>query len=133
LKLYRTVILPTDDAELATRVLHSLIAEQGFVLFFALGTGQTVEAVVLLADELAGGSTSEPTHRKVVWIRDPEPVAEALETLASKPDLPGVLDPHVQAFSLSLQDLVCDVIRKDEGPIGRGRVFKAFVLAERGL
>ncbi|HCA79253.1 MAG TPA: hypothetical protein DEP53_05910 [Bacteroidetes bacterium] len=129
MELKKTTILPTDDAALANRLFKHLIDEVPTVLFIVFGIGEEAEILVQRADKLAGAE-NEP--RRVVWARRPELVASVLSTLKGETEMVAkIVSLQVRAFTLSLSDVVKDLLTLDEPLPSLTRVLKAYVRAEK--
>lgn len=122
--LNKTTILPTDDDELATRILKELIHEEPKVLLLVLGAGKASEQFATRADKLAG---AEKEPRWVVWIRNPDAVQDTLDALSVNGKLEKKLK-NAHGLALSLVDEICDVI-EDANP-SLVRILAAYLRAE---
>lgn len=100
--LWKTTILPTDDAQLAQRVLRDLIYEEPLVLLVVLGTGEEANTFVERASRNAG-ARNEPWW--VVWARKPKAMQPVLDDLTGKKL--GDVD-KLRGFTLSMSDRVVD-------------------------
>ncbi|MCZ7555850.1 MAG: hypothetical protein M5R41_05550 [Bacteroidia bacterium] len=123
----KTTILPTDDAELAGRMLADLVYEQPYVLFVVLGTGPEAEDLVQRAAKLSGAE-SEP--RWVVWIRQPVMLETQIRNFSGAERLPAALG-HCRAFSMSITDAIRDVMLASDGVPNLMRVLQAYFRAEK--
>jgi hypothetical protein len=123
----KTTILPTDDAELAGRMLADLVNEQPYVLFVVLGAGPETELLVQRAARLSGAE-SEP--RWVVWIRQPAMLEAQIRSFPGAEKLPGDLG-NCRAFSMSITDVIRDVLLITEETPNLMRVLQAFFRAEK--
>lgn len=103
MELWKTTILPTDDAALAGQMLTHLIHEEPYVLLLVMGTGADAQALAERGSRCSGAK-GEPWQ--VVWIRDPNGVKSILDALQNPKDAPttGAL-----GMVLSLEDSIYEV------------------------
>lgn len=127
MELFKTTILPTDNKELAVRMLRDLIFERPAVLMVVRGRDADAETFVQRADQLA---FDEIDPRWVVWARKPEQIEEVVQELKGPANLLKEI-PASRGFSLSLADEVKDVIAGSEPVPDLVRVDQAFTKAER--
>ena len=109
--LDRTIIIPSDDSQLAQKLFRALVYDEDVLVVVVLGDDDTSAQAVKCADRRAkvviGGF-----ERKVAWIRDRAILADEIKQLqagtvdSSKEDLTKVV-----AFSISLKNTVMDVVR----------------------
>ena len=76
--LLKTLILPTDDSELACTLLREYLNNSKYVLFVVMGDDSKARDTVALADRKAG-KIEEPQW--VVWVRNPKMAKPALEEM----------------------------------------------------
>ncbi|QQS30406.1 MAG: hypothetical protein IPM47_05520 [Sphingobacteriales bacterium] len=76
--LLKTLILPTDDSELASSLLRDFLTNSKYILFIVLGDDSKARETVELADKRSG-KIEEPQW--VVWVRNPKTLTAVLETL----------------------------------------------------
>ncbi|MDZ4782571.1 MAG: hypothetical protein SGJ19_20180 [Planctomycetia bacterium] len=126
--LRKTTIIPTDDADLAQKLMRHLIFEEAHVLMVVLGDDALAEQTVRRADKLTG-SLVEP--RWIAWLRKPELVQNLLNELkvteAQRDKLRGAI-----ACTLSFNDVVCDIVPAAPKP-DMFRLRDAFKAAEDSL
>jgi hypothetical protein len=121
--LKNTLILPTDDPELAARLLQQAIDDLDVILMLVFGMGADVEQIVAWADQLCNKSNfGIGNFRRVVWIPDlSQPVRDVLAPIfvaagVETEPLVAVLNFHdVLKASLTPQDAI--------GPIVLEKVF----------
>lgn len=127
MNLFKTTVLAPDDPE-AGATFADLIRNQPFLLLVVLGDRQQL---VEWADLLAGSAIHE-SWRRVVWIQNPETVAEILHELdGTRSDgLPSIRSEGVAAFAVSLADNVRDVILDSDLDFPKARLLEAYIAAE---
>jgi hypothetical protein len=104
--LRNTLILPSTDAELASRLLNDAVEALDVVLMLILGDGPRIEQLVAWADQLANRTAvGDSNVRRVVWIRDPQTVADQLAALLGSDPLPTVA---VMNFHDDIKDRLVD-------------------------
>lgn len=84
MELWKTTLLPTDDAATAREILEDLVYEEPHVLLLVFGTSDDARTLAERGSRNAG-AREEPWW--VVWIRDPECVRETLEGFANPREL----------------------------------------------
>lgn len=133
MQLDRTIIIPTDDRELAQRLFKTVVYDEDVLVAVVLGAGPQKEQIVQWADKRAQ-VVIQGFGRKVVWIRD-ESVLEdeirklPLESDDAKEKMDAKIDLNTIAlFSISLANTVMDVIKNEE-EINILRIDMAFVYA----
>lgn len=115
MELNKTIIVPTDDKELAQQLFKSVVYDEDVLVLAVLGGDEKAINIVKKADRLAQLVTQD-RKRKVLWIRDKEVVREDIENLnigqGKNFSIEDVL--NASAFSVSLGDEVMDIIKEDE-------------------
>ena len=129
MQLFKTLVLPADDAQTSRDRFTDIIRNHAFILMVVKGTGAGVEQVVELADKMAGGALADG-WRRVVWAQDPAAVADLISAIAKQPLIPNLNDGNVSAFALSLADEACDAIMTTELPVTKSRLLLAYKRAE---
>jgi hypothetical protein len=122
--LKNTLILPTDDPDLAARLLRQAIDDLDVILMLVFGTGADVEQIVAWADQLCNKSNfGIGNFRRVVWIPDlGQPVRDVLAPIFTAAGV-GAL-PRVAV--LNFHDVLKATLT-DQDPIGPIVLEKAFL------
>ena len=126
--LQKTTIIPTDDKELALKLMRQLVFEEAHILLVVLGADEATERAVARADKLTG-APGEP--RWVAWVRNTELVRELLDELKVPASKRAALKNAI-ACSMSLNDKICDVVPRNPEP-DMFRLRQAFKAAEEQL
>jgi len=114
MKLERTVVIPTDDPDLARELFQNLVYKEAILLVVVLGKTDKAKRAVECADQCADAVIAG-FKRKVVWIREPDILSNELASL--KPGRQNLADTEldrVVAFSVSLADSVMDIVTMDD-------------------
>lgn len=122
MQLDRTIIIPTDDANLAISLLKSLIYDEDCILAIVLGDSEESKSAVVKADKRAE-VVMAGFARKVAWVRNPAIVQQVLDKMQ-----PGLSGGGIIAVSVSLANKVADTIRSGE-PIDFFRIEQLFLKA----
>ena len=122
----KTTPLPTDDIALADAILDCYLREQQKVLFIVLGDDMYSRRLVEKADRWAG-LIEEP--RWLIWARNRAHVKQLVTDLKDPNKL--VKDwNNVLAFTVSINDNICDVINNTTEDIKSSVIIKAYARAE---
>jgi len=124
--LEKTLILPTDDAQLAAALLRDYLATIKKILFVAIGDDKRTRDTVLKADKLAG-KIEDP--RWVVWVRSRKCAKAALQELKLLDAALLTNWAKVLAVSVNFKNTVCDVVSNETDP-NFTRIFEAFARSE---
>jgi hypothetical protein len=127
MELKITTIIPTDDEEIAGKLLNNLIYNQAVVLGIIVGNDSWSINIIQKTDKVAW---SRNQVRRAVWIRNPEIVRTILQALFSKS---GKTMPADQSYLIttSMDDRIFDLITSSEPDPDYVRIDKAFLLAEK--
>jgi len=124
----KLTILPCHDPEEAKSIFETLIYEEAYLLLVVLGKDSSAKRILELGTK-AAGNKQDPSM--VVWISEPEVVADTLSNLQDPKRFLNNLS-SIRAFALSITDKVVDVIKVQEKPLNILRVWKSFMLALKG-
>lgn len=124
--LEKTLILPTDDAQLSSALLRDYLGTIKKILFIAIGDDKRTRDTVLKADKLAG-KMEDP--RWVVWVRSRSKAKSALQEMKLL-DATTLKDwSKVLALSVNFKNTVCDVLGNEADP-NFTRIFEAYAKSE---
>lgn len=127
MSLQKTTILSNSDTTAVQQQYQEEISEDT-IIFVALGDTEQIKQIVKRADKIAGTADD---LRKVVWVKNPEPIERQIVEHQLSEDLEEVdIDKPDWAFTLSFNNVIRDVIRKNEGTPDSFRIFKAYAKAE---
>lgn len=122
----KTTLLPNDDIALADAILDCYLHEQQKTLFIVLGDDMYSRRLVEKADRWAG-LIEEP--RWLIWIRNRAHVKQLVVDMKDPNKL--VKDwNNVLAFTVSINDNICDVINNTTDEIKSSVIIKAYARAE---
>lgn len=129
MELKATTILPADDMESASRMMKDLINDQAVVLGVVVGSDDWCKYLIKSVDSIA---LNHPENWRSVWIKNPEPVYEILQTLFGNSK--GIHLPEQKPFffTVSLSHKVCDLLLPGKPILNISRVVDAFISAEIG-
>ncbi|MCK9421489.1 MAG: hypothetical protein M0Q38_02720 [Bacteroidales bacterium] len=129
MELKITTIIPTDDKELADRLMNSLIYDQAVVLGIVVGNDNWCIDLIQKADRVAYARKS---IRRAVWIRNPKLVDKILSSLFSHSE--GLIIPETLPyfFTVTMADKACDIILPGEINPDNVSIDKSFRKAEIG-
>lgn len=114
MQLEKTVIIPTDDKNLAQELFKSVIYDEDVLVVVVLGDDEEAKEAAKKADKVALWDI-QGRKRKVLWVRNKELLKNEIEAVEigdagiSKEDLYNAV-----AFSISLGDVVADIIKKGD-------------------
>ncbi len=111
MQLKRTLIIPTDDIDLARDMFNDLVYEQDKLMVIVLGDDDEARLAIKYADSRARLVVAG-FERSSVWIRDKQLLAKEIMALKNASELfPTDGIDSVVALSVSIADKVADVIR----------------------
>ena len=115
MELNNTIIIPTDNKELAQQLFKSAIYDEDVLVMVVLGEDENAKGVVKKADKLAQLVT-QGRKRKVIWIRKPDVLKDEIQAvkIGEGKDFTSEDVLNAVAFSISLADEVADIIKQDE-------------------
>ena len=125
----KTTPLPTDDIALADAILDCYLHEQQKVLFIVLGDDMYSRRLVEKADRWAG-LIEEP--RWLMWVRNRAHVKQLMVDIKDPNKLIKNWD-NVLAFTVSINDNICDVINNTTEEIKSSQIIKAYARAEANI
>ena len=125
----KTTPLPTDDIALADAILDCYLHEQQKVLFIVLGDDMYSRRLVQKAD-LWAGLIEEP--RWLMWVRNRAHVKQLMVDIKDPNKLIKNWD-NVLAFTVSINDNICDVINNTTEEIKSSQIIKAYARAEANM
>ena len=125
----KTTPLPTDDIALADAILDCYLHEQQKVLFIVLGDDMYSRRLVEKADRWAG-LIEEP--RWLMWVRNRAHVKQLMVDIKDPNKLIKNWD-NVLAFTVSINDNICDVINNTTEEIKSSQIIKAYARAEANM
>jgi hypothetical protein len=126
MNLSKTLILPTDDPDLARSLYLHQIHEEPRVLLTVFGVDASVQSLVEDADRVA---TSQQGLWWVIWARRREDVAPVVNGLKCPAELKQLLQ-GCRAIATSRSDVIKDVIGSAEPQPDFTRLWQAFARAE---
>ncbi len=120
--LLKTLILPSDDSELACSLLREYLNNSKYVLFVVIGDDSKARDTVALAD-LQAGKIEEPQW--VVWVRNPKIAKPALEEMKLS-DVSLLKDWNkALAVCVNPKATICFVLENHKVPVS-AEVLKAY-------
>jgi hypothetical protein len=122
MRLDRTILLPTDDVNLACRLLNSVVFDEDCIVTIVFGDTEEAKNAVVKADRRAGAVLAG-IGRKVAWARQPSAINNILDKIQ-----PGFTTNGVVAISVSLANKVADTLRTGE-TIDFARIEQLFLRA----
>lgn len=125
----KTTPLPTDDLALADAILDCYLHEQQKILFIVLGDDMYSRRLVEKADRWAG-LIEEP--RWLMWVRNRAHVKQLMVDIKDPNKLIKNWD-NVLAFTVSINDNICDVINNTTEEIKSSQIIKAYARAEANM
>lgn len=126
--MYFTTILPADDDKVAYATLNELIEKQTGVLLAIVGCDNWSEELVRPAERLACRRWHD---RKVVWIKNIEPVREIIDDLfKDEASLKGANGDSF-AFTISKDHKICDCLKPNCVPVSYLRLDDSFCAGEK--
>lgn len=112
--LLKTLVLPSDDTELAGNLLRDFILKSKYVLFIVIGDDKMARETVEFVDKRSG-KIEEPQW--VVWVRSPKAAKAALEELKLS-DANLLKDWNkVLAVCVNPKATVCFVLENSKVPV----------------
>ena len=124
MSLEKTTELPRDDDARARQLFEQVVQDAANRFFVVLGQGAAAQALVRLADKLAG-APDDPW--RVVWARKPPAIQAAVAQLHEGDDVAVDAD---RGFAVSLSRRVTDIIKGEEPAPDATRVMFSFATAE---
>ena len=114
MQLDNTVIIPSDDADLAQKLFDSLVYQEDCLLVVILGDTDESKQAVTFADKRAN-VVVEGFTRKVAWVRDINSLSSRITAIKDgNGSLTGKDLSQVLGFSVSLANTVADVMNISE-------------------
>lgn len=115
MELNNTIIIPTDNKELAQQLFKSVIYDEDVLVLVVLGEDENVTDVVKKADKLAQLVT-QGRKRKVIWIRKPDILKDEIKSvnIGGGTNFTSEDVLNAVAFSISLGDEIMDIIKRGE-------------------
>lgn len=114
MELNKTIIIPTDNQQLAQQLFNSVVYEEDTLVLVVLGEDEKAIKAVKGADRMSQ-LVIQGYKRKVIWIRDRAVLSDEIEAL--KPgdeDISQADLENVVGFSISLAETVMDIIGTDD-------------------
>lgn len=115
MELNNTIIMPTDNDDLAQQLFKSVVYDEDVLVLVVLGEDEKATGVVKKADKLAQMVT-QGRKRKVIWIRKPDVLKDEIQAVkvGEGKDFTAEDVLKALAFSISLGDEVMDIIKQDD-------------------
>ncbi len=130
MQLTETVILPTDNGQLATSLFEHEVFETTDRVAVVVGSDADAQTTVTRADDIAANyNASPPDTWRVIWVRAPTLIAGSVAKLTGDAALLGQLSA-ARAYSMSPGGVVKDVVA-DSCP-GMALLVDMFAAVEEG-
>ena len=124
-----TIVLPANDSDAAIRILNDLLDKKTLVLGIIVGDENWYNRLI---EDVESAALSREVSRRAVWIKNPEPVSDILQTLFGNSEDFNFPKQKSFFFTVSLSQKVCDLILPGEPNLDLYRIDDAYLSAEKG-